>query len=908
MTCPECGVFYEQGSNSPNHVEGCSNQEQPYAHQPSPVHSEMSGQAMPARNIPAPGMEQTGGNPDREGILGGQDGSEGWKPAMYRDESFASVSHRLEASDDEFPFYIEQVVEPGLHTREVDAPGQPIILQHDDPSVLDDAAAKLGKTAGFFSDLASGVGNVASGAWNGAKGALGDAANVAGDIATNPIVDDAALGLGEAGLAIGTGGAAIPEEVAADSALAGGAAAGGSGLLGGLGGLAGKVKGAISGGMSNLPGTVMKGMGFKAGENALQDMTGMGGGGGGGGGSDPNNYGVGMELAPTQQSTQMLSGLQRLHEIVGADYESPNSIPKREDTDDPENVDPHEVNDGDHQDWQKQPDVNGIGGTTEGTQTGHDPETSHALGHFTVMLPLLKHFHDKGDGSGMQDPMVQLLDQLLEAEVPGYKDHGEDGGAPNIFKMLFDDAGSKDEAGDHDGDSDIDGNDTDSESGGDSADKTTDKGSELPGTDSSEPSSGGSVCKHCGEAGELGLGICPHCGRDQGEGREGQTPHHDKPGQPVARVAGISDVQQLQAVWEKLKGEGRENELPKLVENPDSYTPELIEIQGQQQIPTDQESTPPPPPPGPPGGQENTPPGAGMPMPAPPTGIQPMGGLGQVQCPKCNSHTTEILNSEDGYSACKTCGHKWDAQLEPHDGQSDHMNHSAAGFGQTEGESMDSGAQANPTTLSDADQHQQHDHTKQQDSSLSWIDAQGQPLQVGTEYLIKSPKYSVPMRGTITAVKPHAIEYTQTGELGLDRAIEVSKQEADMDGIEFVPSDPGDQELGNPGMEQNNDYAGEADPGYQTDLADSSDYRNLASIQDDDPRVAAYHAEHQGISWLMSDDDTPGQKTAGAQYSPREQDALIREQGTARNLDRLALKGTHYSPEWGVEEDEGWLW
>jgi hypothetical protein len=333
-------------------------------------------------------------------------------------------------------------------------------------------------------------------------------------------------------------------------------------------------------------------------------------------------------------------------------------------------------------------------------------------------------------------------------------------------------------------------------------------------------------------------------------------------------------------------------------------------------------------------------------MPAPPTGIQPMGAVDktderldkiidliehktddlkdeikrlsaagtQIVCPKCDGHTTDIRNPDTGYCECHTCHHTWDANLEPHDGDSSNMSHSAAGFGQTEGEGMDPGAQANPTVTPDADQHKQHDRSKEQDSSLSWIDASGQPLQVGTEYMIKSPKYSIPERGTLTAVKPHAIEYTQTGELGLDKTIEVSKQEADMDGLQFIPADSGDQEIGNPGMEQNNDYAGQADPGYQDDQADSSDYRNLAAVTSNseyaefnEAQQREYERTHQNLSWLVGDDE-PVQKTAGAHYTPNEQDELIRETGTARNLDRLALKGTHYDPKWGVEEDEGWLW
>jgi hypothetical protein len=967
--CENCGTFWSPGQQAPGHVEGCPNQDRPYGMQPSPTHSEMDGVEMPARNIPAPGMEQKGGNPLREGDITG----EGWQPAMKRDESFASYHPNrleIEASFDEFPFYIaaldqpmsdntcprcgegvvagnfcgkcgaqvrkptnsiapptaatefsiEQVIEPGPHTVEVDAPGSPIVMQHDDPDVLSEAAGKLGKTSGLFGDIGNAIGDAGS--------AVGNAVGDAGSWAWNH-PGDIAMGLGAGALALGTGGAAIPEELAGAAAAEGGAAGAGAaadaaGTAAGTAagdtgaatvdaapGMFGKVKGMASNGISNMPQTLMNHAMAVPVERSLLGTP------SGGGQSDP-------QAPPIDQTSQMMAhttGLSQLARIAGFgdDFEHPNSIPKREDTDDPEDVDPHEVNDGDHKDWQKQPDVNGIGGTTEGTTTGHDPETSDALGHFTMLLPLLHHYHKQGPGAGANDPMLQLLDQMLEGEVPGYRSQHSGDDPEAIFKHLFggDDHQPKDEAGNTGSGDDLDSNDTENESG-DKSDPTTDKDQELPGTDMDSQSIGGSTCKHCGEAGELGLGICPHCGGDQGEEND-QHPGHEKPQGHQSRVAGITDVAQLKAVKDLLVSKGRQNEIESLIDNPDAYTPELLEVQKQQpEIDSDQGA---PPPSGPPPGQDpSTPPGAGMPMPAPPTGIQPMGAAGvNLPCPKCDGHTVEIVNPEDGDTVCKSCGHSWKSDVSPHDGNSTHMNHASrwkligAGIGPTEGDSMEVANQANPTAVPEADQHRQHNIEKEQDSSMSWVDASGQPLQVGSTYLIHSPKYSIPERATITSVKPHAIEYTQTGTLGLDKSIEVTKQESDMDALEFIPADGGDAEVGAPGLDQNADYAGQADPGYQDDLADSSDYRNLASVQSEyaehnAAQEAEYKRTHAHLEHLFEDNIPESARTAGANFTPNEQDTLIREPGTARNLDRLNLRGTHYSPDFGVEEDETWLW
>jgi hypothetical protein len=40
-----------------------------------------------------------------------------------------------------------------------------------------------------------------------------------------------------------------------------------------------------------------------------------------------------------------------------------------------------------------------------------------------MLLPLIEQFFNS-DESGAHDPFIQALDQQLDSEIPGYKDHG----------------------------------------------------------------------------------------------------------------------------------------------------------------------------------------------------------------------------------------------------------------------------------------------------------------------------------------------------------------------------------------------------------------------------------------------------------------------------------------------------
>lgn len=849
-------------------------------------------------------------------------------------------SHRhriMEASEEEFPFHIEQVIEPGPHTVEVDAPGQPIVMQHKDPDVLNDAKDRLEHEAGMFSNLGTLVGG-GIGAFGGPEGALAGAA---------------------------------------------------------VGHTVGNIMGAVTGVGKSIMGV----------DNASQNAA----------ANDVSDM-AGPTPTDTEGTYQPVSaGLRSIARIVQAeDYEHPSSIPKREDTDDPEDVDPHELNDGTHDTWQKENDINDIGGTSEETQAGFDPE-GPGLKMFEMVLPHIQELHAKGHGAGAGDPIIQMLDQLLEQECPGYKDdthladeglkhhilnHGrkQDEGKPEV----------KDEAGDNSQDDSQDDNDINREASVHTAnDPDNDwrckaclkEGNDFPlpehcpdcgststvwkddpdEQDDEDYHTSSLKCSSCHQPSSLPLGLCPYCGSI-----EFPMPHE---------AAGPQNVDQFKEVLKLLDSEGRGNEVRSLIENSEAYQPELLQVQHQQEIPAPGgedagglTQQPPPPP------EEGSGPGAGMPMPPPPTGIQPAGsvqsayemhpkdyfedekydmekvpgaavegpliqlpdgrwvqdpngwgwnndgmqgaheitrneleqgmepdpptgvkGLWQgdrgvpfvedegqwgpphqggsktalkaIECPECHGHTTSILDSETGYCHCSTCGNRWKVNLEPSDGQSTHHEHTAAD-------------DPNPSDVDAADQgHPDFPHGDS--STLTWIDHTGQPLQVGGTYLIYSPKYQVPDRVTIKAVKPTAIHYEQTGEFGIPKATEITKQEADMDGLQFVPVDENDQEIGGDGgdIEENNDYAGDASPNQQTDVSDSQNYRALS-------RNLEKGVDHgnPALDWL-----TDGmERTAGKNYTGYEQRELVTEPGTARNLDRLDLVHTHY--DYNPEDDDDFLW
>lgn len=866
-TCPNCG--------SEN-----------YQAQPNPINSEME-----MRNMPAPGEEDQGGNPLKEGILA----DNGWQPGgtsqgTGRDESFASVRTAIEIGDSSpgqvygehsclhcgarlFPdddpqgkylicpecggvndkievahpddttlnqvqglpeyqgsiidrsevvvpwhmaseteFEIEQVIEPGPHTVEVDAPGQPIILQHEDPNVLDDAKSRIEASVreSFLPALAG----------------LAAAARFAA-----PFIMNRAMG---------------------------GAAAG---------------------------------VGMQLGQNAV-----------GGGGAQ----------APAAGPTPFRS-LEQLSKIVQGDRGdfSQEHIPAN-DTSDPEEVDAGEKNDGDNQHWEKDFSVNEVGGT----KSPRFAEGSPAIKAFLVSLPDIRHHFDS-DESGAEDPIVKEIHELLEGEVPGYLDDiGEpDDSITEMIHQLFEgtkkDEGAprvKDEAGDDGGDDDYNANDIEKESGRvrDLANRGLQEvglgkcfncghfptasgaaalvrdtfrggvphdcpncGAQQNGLDMSMPGSfddhtgalipesvpgavhpeeealqsanwpdgGIQHCAHCGATTKMHLGMCPMCGEEA-------TPFNQR------SAAGPRTPEQFKAVADLLRSTGRDEEVATLIDMPEQFEAELAEVMQRQQVtPADGVEQAPPPPPMP--AQEETPPDAGMPMPAPPTGIQQMGAI--VQPGPGNWHVLSEAKGGD---------------------HNDHDHTTAIGLG-------DDSAQPSDDV-----------------SSLTWTDDGGQPLQVGQTYQMHSPNYEIPDTIEITDIKPDAISVKLTGEYGQAHGAEITKEDLSLYQYTFTPGGAHEPEINSVDPEQSTDsYAGDASPGQQTDISDSSGYRQT-SVDDED------HGDPD-LAWLRNNDDSA--RTAGAQFTMNEQRQFIDERGVARNQDKLDLAHTHYDAGYRADDEDSFL-
>lgn len=196
------------------------------------------------------------------------------------------------------------------------------------------------------------------------------------------------------------GGAAIAGgEAAAEggAAVAGGE---GAGSAGGLRGFAQKAKGMLGKG------------GGRFGDAML--LNGLMGGGGGGGGA---------QAQPGPTDGGMGRGLQNVTHKQG-DYESPSSVPERGTSDDPEKVDPHEINVGSEHEHLYDPTVNGIGGTDEGMD-----HAAFMIGH--NMPKVLHHYFSEEPGD--KDPGMQQLHKLLEEREPGYLNRPND---PSELKEL----------------------------------------------------------------------------------------------------------------------------------------------------------------------------------------------------------------------------------------------------------------------------------------------------------------------------------------------------------------------------------------------------------------------------------------------------------------------------------------
>lgn len=665
-----------------------------------------------------------------------------------RDKMYLPWSHNTAGIEDDFD--VVQVVPDGPHT-EVSSEG--IIMQHDDPQVLEEAQNKL---AGILPTL------------------LGAGAK-AGLMAVAPEVG-------------------IPAQIGATLAghMVGQAMQGGGG------------EGSLGNSPGDAPGVQAPG--------------------------DPNVY-------------------SSIHSEFKAAYDHPSVNQGYDDTDDPEKVDQNETNDGSHDHWQKDKDVNGTGGT-DGF-----PVESEVGQAFVNALPALMEFYDSPE-SGAEHPDIKHLAELLDAHHPGMigmeptdedmsdiqeaKGHHHIAmGVPGIGGMQVGSPGTP---------------------------------TPVAQQNAINPMSQVS-CPHCGAMVTPGQGTCPQCGAavtpnttdpSVGTSVVPQPPAGPMPpsltNMPVmanktSGNQGPHNPEQFQAVKNYLQQNIQDptelaTQLNALIDNPDQFGDILSEIQGRGQPPQpDPDQTlPPPMPPQDPSQMGQDPNAAGM--PAPQMGMQARQGAADSitpKCPKCGSHTTGLM-SDDGLCQCSNCNHKWHSEMESQ---------------------IDSPIQ-----------------TKAGHEDL-WKTADGQPLQIGQSYEMYTAQTDIPDVIKVTAIRPELIDYTLTGTYGLEHRTELTRREAQLDGATFSTTDQ-DVQNNDPQETAPNEYG----PGDQMSAIASTNF--LASLTDEDwEEPSPYHEANLRL--------------AGKKYTPMEQREFIDEPGVARNADKLDLHGTHYEGRLSLLDDDFFL-
>jgi hypothetical protein len=707
VECQNCGFVASPGQAA---VQGsnCPNCQRPYRDQPTPLNSEME-----MRDMPAPGEEDTGGNPLQEGVLGD------FQNRGVRDEAFASVHHA------DFQQKLDQVrncphppEHQNLDTQHGHAecadcgmiynpqasmdPDRPeAALQHPDPW-MDNEPGSLTlpqnwakrkeetKTPDFEvvdvlppdpdsirldkeqMDKQAGI-----------LDTLGDIGQVAAPIAGG--VGGFMLG-GPAGAALGAGLAgggmdALNGGNVGDVAQTGLTDA----ALGGLGGMGAGAAGLEGGaGFSALKGSI-PGLSSAATDSATAAEQGATKGGVGSWmksawgkvptGKIQNAYmmhslmgDAGNQMQQATQPDPSMMGQPAPASIYSA-VETPTShgeIPSN-DTSDPEEVDFHENED------KKNPlsemDINNQGGTDQGPDNFFMPD-SGALSSFAEMLPKILEYATS-DQSAAGDPDMEELHQKLEAEAPGYMNQANDDDGHKL--MVFIMGGGQGGGNEASGDEFLQDND-----------KPHDPISEheatalRPGLEN--------TCARCGGVVDPSTGRCPQCGLPNANGNpQGMTePVAQAEGMPgmvmpgnIAHTAageltqGPNTDQQKAEVAKLLQSEGRGEEVPTMLLEPWNFAEELAKITQQEEPPEGVGAQPPAPP---------VPPSQPGEMPVPGMSAPPGGGEGMGQqmaaavkkyaatvdgfcekCPKCGSHSTGYMDYENGDAGCKTCGNKWTA-------------------------------------------------------------------------------------------------------------------------------------------------------------------------------------------------------------------------------------------------------
>jgi ssDNA-binding Zn-finger/Zn-ribbon topoisomerase 1 len=472
------------------------------------------------------------------------------------------------------------------------------------------------------------------------------------------------------------------------------------------------------------------------------------------------------------------------------------------------------------------------------------------------MLPLVTHYFHSPD-AGEDDPMLRSLHETLEAENPGYLDRvtpEDEQKAHEFIKQLGHKphdvhANTKESIVPKTAPGLMP-----TPLGGDPNDPQQMLQNQVAPQGNVPAPPGGqqqvSQCPNCGGVLD-GTGACPQCGTGAQAQPNGGIPQPMPGGIPQgfshtdvlaalvdsANHQGPVTPEQIAAVQQLLIQQHRVEEIPNVPLHPENYVREMAEIQNDPNVAppvSPEEQTQPPPP-------QMAPPGA-MPVPGMgggEAGGQPMQPMATTaadniarKCPKCGSHTTGVAPGSEGLQFCHACGNEWsDGNLvEDEEGTTSRVaadnvarecpncGSHTTGLADSEGNQFchacgkewkddivkdPSGTTArvaaphdgvpNPIDTPAADRSDRRNPDAEEDSSLSWKDTDGLPLQPGKEYEMVNPSYELPDMIRIDRVKPDGLDVTLVGTFANDpnamqAPTEITLEDMKLHGITFTPA------------------------------------------------------------------------------------------------------------------------
>jgi hypothetical protein len=199
------------------------------------------------------------------------------------------------------------------------------------------------------------------------------------------------------------------------------------------------------------------------------------------------------------------------------------------------------------------------------------------------------------------------------------------------------------------------------------------------------------------------------------------------------------------------------------------------------------------------------------------------------------------------------------------------------------------------------------DHFQKHHGDQDWTDNEGQPLQVGGTYELKSSHYEIPDRITVVKVAPgHVVYTTHTGDV--DYKHELTKLDQQVNDYIFAKAEDGELDSETDPSTQVPPVRPGQDPTPQID--DLSTPSTVVSNE----YTGSFNGDNIASRDWLNESSNPVEvdpammaKLAGKDYTPREQREFIDEAGPARNLDKLDLTGTHYN-EISDDDPELALW